>query len=185
MRLLSLGVFALTLPLLLGGCSQTLNQAPVHVASPISEIDGATNLSRDGRFYFAGQPSPDALRELANRGVVKVINLRTEEEMTERVDFDEAEVVDSLGMTYVHMTFPREGRDEWLEEFITELGETRGPVLIHCASSGRVGGVWGRYLRVKRGFSADDAVLRGQAAGLGSESLTEWVRSPVPARSYR
>jgi len=169
----------------LGGCSQTLNQAPVHIAAPVEGVEGAPNLSRDGRFFFSAQPTPDGLRELANRGVVKVINLRRDSEMVDRVEFDEAAVVDALGMTYVHMTFPSEGRDEWLEGFITELGETRGPVLIHCASSNRAGAVWGRYLRVKRGFSADDALLRAKAAGVGSESLIEWVGSPVPTRSYR
>ena len=177
--------FLLALTATLGGCTQTLNQVPVHIAAPIEGVEGAPNLSRDGRFYFSAQPTPEGLRELANRGVVKVINLRRQSEMDEHVDFDEAAVVDSLDMTYVHLTFPREGRDEWLEEFITELGETRGPVLIHCASSNRVGAVWGRYLRVKRGFSADDALLRARAAGVGSDSLIEWVGSPVPARSYR
>jgi len=182
MRIASLVVLACLV--LLPGCA-TLNQAPVHVASPVEGVEGATNLSRDGRFYFAGQPDAASLRTLADRGVVKVINLRTQAEMDERVDFDEDALLDELDVAYVHMPFPREGRDEWLEGFIDELGQTRGPVLIHCASSGRVGGVWGRYLRVKRGFSADDALLRGQAAGLGSESLSEWVASPVPAGAYR
>lgn len=168
-----------------GGCVRTLNQAPVHVASPVDTVQGAPNLSRDGRFYFSGQPDEASLRELSSRGVVKVINLRTEGEMEERVDFDEAALLEELDVVYVHMPLPRENRDEWLEEFTKELGQTRGPVLIHCGSSSRVGGVWGRYLRLERGFNREDALLRARAAGLTSESLAEWVAEPAPAKAYR
>lgn len=169
----------------LTGCVRTLNQAPVHIAAPVESIEGAPNLSRDGRFYFSGQPDEASLRELSSRGVVKVINLRTEAEMEERVDFDEAALLQELDVVYVHLPLPRENRDEWLEEFTKELGQTRGPVLIHCGSSSRVGGVWGRYLRLERGFNRDDALLRARAAGLNSEGLADWVASPAPVEAYR
>jgi len=114
-----------------------------------------------------------------------VINLRTEEEMAERVGFDEAAVLDDLGVRYVHLPLPREGRDAWLRAFTAEMKRTRGPVLIHCGSSNRAGAVWGRYLRVERGFTADAALLRARAAGVRSESLEAWVTSPVPREGAR
>ncbi len=173
-------IFFLATMLLLTGCSTTLDKAPVHIAAPVADVTEVNNIYRDGRFYFSGQPQPPALQTLADRGVVKVINLRTQKEMDERVEFDEPALLEELDVEYVHLPFPREGRDEWMDLFARELARTRGPVLIHCGSSSRVGGVWGRYLRLNRGFSAEDALLRAKAAGTGSESLLEWVGSPVP-----
>ena len=172
----------------LTGCARTLNQSPVHIAQPVHDVWGAPNISRDGRFYFSGQPDPESLEVLASRGVVKVINIRSQAEMDE-LYFDEALFIEDLGetydITYVHLPFPRENRDLWLDDFRRELGQTRGPVLIHCGFSSRVGAVWGRYLRFERGFNADDALLRAKAAGLKSDSLAEWVVSPVRRWSNR
>lgn len=181
-------VFALILiaSAALGGCRSTLHEAPVHVAQR-AEVDGEiNNLYRDGRFFFSSQPSEAALRDLAEtKGVVKVINLRTEEEMAERVGFDETAALDDLGVRYVRIPLPREGRDAWLGAFTAEMKRTRGPVLIHCGSSSRAGAVWGRYLRVERGFTADAALLRARAAGVRSEELESWVTSPVPREGAR
>jgi len=170
----------------LAGCRSTLHEAPVHVAQPESVSGEINNLYRDDRFFFSGQPSEAALRDLAEtKGVVKVINIRTEEEMAERVPFDEAALLKDLDVAYVHLPLPRENRDEWLKGFTSEMKRTRGPVLIHCGSSNRAGAVWGRYLRVERGFNADAALLRARAAGVNSESLEQWVTSPVPREGAR
>ena len=179
MRVLLIALLAAVLP----GCTM-LDRAPVHIAQPVHGVEEVNNIYRDGRFFFSGQPDQNAIAELADRGVIKVINIRGEQEMAERVAFDEEAVCTDLHMTYVHLPLPREGRDEWLDQFEHELRVSRGPVLIHCGSSNRVGAVWGRYLRVKRGYTAEDALLRAQAAGVRSDSLIEWVTAPVPSVSH-
>jgi len=167
----------------LAGCATTLDDAPVHIARPIESIGEGANLSRDGRFYFAGQPDPETLRRLAERGVVKVVNIRQPQEM-DRVGFDEPALLSELDVAYVNLPLPTSdlgpAADAWVDQLASELSRTRGPVLIHCNSSDRVGGAWGRYLRVHRGFSAEDALLRARAAGMRSEDAAEWVASPVP-----
>src|SRR5215510_4572173 len=52
--------------------------------------------------FIAGQPTEKALRELKNKGVTTVVNLRMPEEMA-RVGFDEAALVKELGMKYVYI----------------------------------------------------------------------------------
>lgn len=179
MRLL----IVLSLAMLTTGCVSTLETAPVHVARPVERFGSESNLSRDGRFYFAGQPDTDTLRRLSDRGVTKVINIRRPGEM-EDVPFNEEGLVKNLGMAYVNLPFPSDelgtpAADGWVDELASELARTRGPVLIHCGSSNRAGAAWGRYLRLHRGFSADDALLRARAAGMSSDRFAEWVASPV------
>lgn len=177
MRVLVSLLFLVLIP----GCATSLDRAPVHLATPVETIDTDANLTRDGKFYFAGQPDEATLRTLADRGVVKVINLRRPEEMAERVAFDEPALLEDEGVAYVNLVFPAaEERDAFVDELASELALTRGPVLIHCGSSNRAGAAWGRYLRLHRGFSAEAAVLRARAAGVTSDALLEWVGSPVP-----
>ena len=57
---------------------------------------------------------------------------------------------------------------------------TEGPVLVHCGSSNRAGGLWAAYLARERGFTIDDAIARGREAGLSRESMIEAVRRVVP-----
>src|SRR5207247_7849238 len=53
--------------------------------------------------FVTGQPTERALRALKAQGVTTVVNLRTPEEMTRNVPFDEAALVASLGMQYVYL----------------------------------------------------------------------------------
>ncbi len=168
----------------LAGCVSTLETSPVHIAQPVERFGAQSNLSRDGRFYFAAQPDTDTLRRLSERGVVKIINIRHPGEMDE-VPFNEEGLVKNLDMASVNLPFPSDelgtgAGDAWVDELADELARTRGPALIHCGTSNRAGAAWGRYLRLHRGFSAQDALLRARAAGMTSERFAEWVASPVP-----
>jgi hypothetical protein len=53
--------------------------------------------------FTSGQPTEQALRDLHAQGVMTVVNLRTPEEMSTRVSFDEAALVKNLGMEYVYV----------------------------------------------------------------------------------
>jgi protein tyrosine phosphatase (PTP) superfamily phosphohydrolase (DUF442 family) len=50
-----------------------------------------------------------------------------------------------------------------------------GPVLLHCASSSRVGGVLA-VLEAKAGKPVDDAMEAGRTAGLKGEAMVEAVK---------
>ena len=129
-------------------------------------------LWRDGRVFIGGQPDEVALARFAKIGVTVVVNLRTTAEMDdrERVPFDEAAVVDSLGMEYVHI--PLGGDDhpytpEAVSRFADVLEHSDGLVLLHCTVAWRASYMWSAYLVREQGFSLDEAMARGESIAIG------------------
>jgi protein tyrosine phosphatase (PTP) superfamily phosphohydrolase (DUF442 family) len=114
----------------------------------------------------AGQPSAAALEAAAKAGYKSVIDLRA---LTEDRGFDEKATVQGLGMSYVSL--PVEGASgvsfanaSDLDKLLAELPK---PILLHCASSNRVGALLA--LRAKADGADNAAALElGLANGLGS-----------------
>jgi uncharacterized protein (TIGR01244 family) len=114
----------------------------------------------------AGQPSAAALEAAAAAGYKSVIDLRA---LAEDRGFDEKAKVEGLGMSYV--TLPVEGaagvsyaNASALDKLLAEAPK---PVLLHCASSNRVGALLA--LRAKADGADNAAALDlGVANGLGS-----------------
>lgn len=123
----------------------------------------------DTDHYAGGQPTPGDLARLADDGVRTVINLRAP---GEPVEFDEAAEAARLGLCYV--TIPIAGAGDLdrarVVQFGRELDAARraGGVLIHCASSNRVGAMVALDEAINRGRPLDAALERGRAAGLAS-----------------
>ena len=117
--------------------------------------------------YAAGQPTPQHLADLAREGVRTVINLRGPEEP---VEYDEAAEAARLGLRYVALpvTGPADLDRDRVREFGRTLDEARreGGVLIHCASSNRVGAMVALDETLNRGCELAEALERGRAAGL-------------------
>ncbi len=123
----------------------------------------------DTGHYAGGQPTPGDLARLADDGVRTVINLRAPDEA---VEFDEAAEAARLGLRYVTIPIADAGDLERARvvEFGRELDAAReaGGVLIHCASSNRVGAMVALDEAINRGGPLDAALERGRAAGLAS-----------------
>lgn len=151
-----------------------------HFAPPDTVADlgnFGTRIYRDGRVYIGGQPDEDALRALPGRGITAVINLRTAGEMgdTNNVPFDEAALVDSLGLEYVWI--PLGGKDHpytpaAVDTFAAALDRHPGPVLLHCRSGSRVSYLWAAYLVRYRGWDVSEAYARGEAIGIGRSAFS-------------
>jgi uncharacterized protein (TIGR01244 family) len=155
--------FVLLLPI--SGCAEPATQAPP-AAEPVAETQPAgaevsavaadpAKLLPKGKMpmeglLIGGQPSPAQLEALAGLGYTTVINLRGP---AERGSTDPA-LVESLGMTYV--SIPVTSPDDLSEENARKLAEAMGdgtePVVLHCASSNRVGA-----LLAMKTFYVDDA----------------------------
>ena len=109
-----------------------------------------------------GQPDVAALESLADSGYAAVIDLRRPEE--ER-GIDEQAEVERLGMSYV--SIPVDGADgvtyENAELLNQILGETEGPVLIHCGSGNRAGALLS--LREKLNGADNETALEVGRAG--------------------
>ncbi len=148
----------------------------------IADWEGVPQLSSLGRgnVLFAGQPTEEGFRVLAERGVNVVINLRPDAEMQRAVDFDEATLVESLGMEYVHipMTPATFSADDVVQlQAVIDRPATfpDEPLkfVIHCRSSNRCGGLWAAFLHENHRFNESKAIEYGRRAGLRSESMIE------------
>ena len=121
-------------------------------------------------FYIGGQPTDRALREMKKAGVTTVINLRMPQEM-ERIGFDEAKLVNELGMKYVHI--PMRGGDgeqsyspQTLRKFADAMKAADGKVLLHCTVAWRASHIWAAYLIQERGVPDADALAHARAINL-------------------
>jgi uncharacterized protein (TIGR01244 family) len=146
----------------------------------ISELGAPVILDTTGLFqarvarvgedmFVAGQPTERALREMRDQGVTTVVNLRTPEEMTRNVDFDEPALVAQLGMRYVHL--PVRGGAEYpyspetLTKFAEAVSQANGKVLLHCTVAWRASHLWAAYL-IERGVPIDSALANARAINL-------------------
>lgn len=145
----------------------------------LGDVPNLTTLG--GYVYFSGQPAEGDLRLFADRGVRTVINLRTPEEM-DKLGFDEKAAAEAAGMTYVNKPMGR-GRnlsDDDLSEIAEILaGAPGGRVLLHCASSNRVGHVWSLFRAMEHGADADQAIEDGKSAGMRSPPLQDAARARI------
>lgn len=130
------------------------------------EDAGVQNLSvHDNDVFASAQPTPEQLQQLAAAGVRHIINLRPEAEQ----DWDEKSAAEALGIQY--HSIPVAGRDdltsanaEALDNLLATLqGE---PVLVHCASSNRVGGLRAITAIEKNGSTVEEALAEGRQWGL-------------------
>ncbi|MHC4210355.1 MAG: protein tyrosine phosphatase family protein [Planctomycetota bacterium] len=151
-------------------------EAELVAAEPVSGWPGTKKVSRVGRIFFAGQPGEAGLRQAAAEGVGLVINSRTTQEMA-RVPFDEPALVAELGMRYVAIPVaPSTFSAADVDRFAEALATTEGPVLFHCATANRSGGLWAAYLVRTHGVAWETALELGQAAGLSRQSMIEAAR---------
>lgn len=157
-------------PVLAGDAAPPLlaNLETVVATGEVVPVDGLTT---------AGQPDAAALQVFADRGYVAVVDLRTEGEDR---GIDEPAVVDALGMKYVNLPI---GREDITFEKARELAEILDrfdePVLLHCASSNRVGALLALDM-IANGADVETAIEKGKAAGL--RSLEELVRAAAASR---
>ncbi len=145
------------------------------------EVAATPNVTTyDNRVYFAGQPTEEGMALFAELGVKTVINLRQESELAS-LGFDEKEVVEAAGMTYVHAPMGREIPPETALRRIMDALDTSddAPVLLHCASSNRAGTIWSVYAGLRAGLSTEDALSEGRAAGMRAPALVQAAREAL------
>jgi len=121
----------------------------------------------------AGKPTAEALGKLKDQGFKTVIDLRSEAEgLTE-----EKAIVEGQGLRYVSvpMTAATFTLADALKVKAVLDDPASGQVLLHCASSNRVGGVLA-VLEAKAGKPVEQAIEAGRSAGLKGEAMVEAVK---------
>jgi uncharacterized protein (TIGR01244 family) len=135
--------------------------------------------------FISGQPTEQALRDLHAKGVTTVVNLRTPEEMTKRVSFDEAALVKNLGMEYVYV--PVRGNAEFpyspaaVKSFAAAMTGAKGKVLLHCTIAWRASHLWAAYLIQYRDVPAAKALAEARTINLMDDMRMDGDQQPVEA----
>jgi uncharacterized protein (TIGR01244 family) len=126
----------------------------------------------------AGRPTADGLQRLRALGFRTVIDLRTD---AEEGVAEEEEIVREQGLRYARIPVtPASLRPADVEAVAKLIDDpSAGPVLLHCSSANRTGGVWAVIQATRRGTSLDEALEVGRKAGLRSEAMIEAVRRVI------
>ena len=134
--------------------------------------------------YMSGQPSPEGLTRLKEAGVTRVVNLRTSMEMDNRdiVSFDEAALIEELGMDYVHI--PSGGPDTpyspaTVQQLAESLADAEGDVLLHCTVAWRATHLWTAYLIRHQNVPVDEAIDIARKLNLGTLPLEGFLGEPI------
>lgn len=140
--------------------------APAVATMPAATPSGVELRRPQPMLYTAGQPAAGDWSAIAQGGVGTVINLRTPGETKDR---DERTEVEAAGMRYVAL--PIAGHEGVTEDNAKALADliaaAHGPVLVHCASGNRAGGLLALALAAQ-GMPAATALETGRAAGMTS-----------------
>ncbi len=113
-----------------------------------------------------GQPSVEQFEQAAQAGYRTIVNLRAP---GEEGSWDEAAKAEELGLRYV--AIPIAGADGLNAENARKLAEVVDdpgalPVMVHCASGNRVGGLFALKALHVDGKSAEEALAVGRETGL-------------------
>ena len=130
-------------------------------------LDGIKNLRTPSATHFAaGQPTAEQFGLLKNVGIEHVINFRPKEELG---DLDEEMLVVENGLSYHHL--PIASAQDFTPEnvaafniILENIGDEK--VLLHCASSNRVGAMMALRANWLQGTPADEAIAMGKSYGL-------------------
>lgn len=142
--------------------------APVATPAPVpAQPPFETRVVRDGAVLLSPQPMAADLEALGAKGVRRVINLRTPEEMA-TLGFDAAAVAKAQGMDYTLL--PIAGNAGFtpaaLDAFSAAMATGEGDVLLHCASGTRAAHLYAAWLVREKGMSPEDAMRRVAPLGL-------------------
>ena len=155
-------VIACALGLVVGCQSQPIAKDP-----PAAAVAGIELREPRPGLYTAGQPATGDWSAIAARGVTTVVNLRTPSEMKGR---DEAAEVRAAGMRYIEI--PVAGADGITDAnarlLRDALAAANGPVLVHCASANRAGGLLALAEARHEGAAPEQAIAFGRKAGMAS-----------------
>jgi uncharacterized protein (TIGR01244 family) len=128
----------------------------------------------------AGQPTGEQLQLLAEEGYKTVIDLREAEEPH---GFNEPEAARQNGLAYVNVPVSLQTLDQaTVDKFLEAMKKAKRPVLLHCASSNRVGALYYAWLVLEEDVPARAAMAKAKAAGLSHPELVQKVEKLVSER---
>ena len=147
-----------------------------HEGVPLTSLAMKNAKKPAANLITGGQPALKDLQTMAASGVKVVINLRTKGEFGA---FDEAAELAKLGVRYE--LFEIDGGADITKANAIKLdallNKAQGKVLVHCASSNRVGALLALREFYIKGQTAEQAMAFGRSAGMSG--LTETVAKMI------
>lgn len=113
----------------------------------------------------AGRPSAEQFALAQQRGITRVINLCPH---SEPCGYDEPALMAQLDLDYVNIPVAGAAdlNDANAKRLADALDTASGPVLVHCASSNRVGALFAVKAAKLDGKPVEEALAIGRSAGL-------------------
>lgn len=150
------------------------------ISPTVSEMPALPHLAEPAQGVFTSGRLTDAdVTSIEQSGIREVIDLTLD---SETPDFDEAAAARDRGLLYRNL--PISGADglslENVKAFDALLRSAKRPVLVHCASSNRVGAIAALKAAWLDGASAEQAIAIGKSWGL--KGLEAEVRTRLEAR---
>jgi uncharacterized protein (TIGR01244 family) len=129
----------------------------------------------------AGQPTGEQIQLMVEEGGYRtVIDLRPPSEPR---GFDEGEAARQIGLTYINIPVTPETLDQaTIDRFLAAFRKAERPVLVHCSTSYRVGGLLYAWLVLEKKEPPAKALEQARAAGLRGPEMTERVEKLVAER---
>jgi uncharacterized protein (TIGR01244 family) len=162
-RLTTLTVLVLLVGLPISpGAQSAAAQAPSGAApqAAASEVPGVRNFTRvDATIACGGALSADALPGIKKAGFKSIVNLRAATEEGANVEA-ETKAAEDAGVKYIWLPFVTASPDAAkVDEFLKVVADpVNQPMLIHCASGGRVSMFWAIKRVMLDGWSVEKAM---------------------------
>jgi protein tyrosine phosphatase (PTP) superfamily phosphohydrolase (DUF442 family) len=147
---------------------------PLIAAPTVDQIGGIPNFHAvNTQIYRGGQPSPEAMRRLADAGFKTILDLREDDQRGK----DEKKLVKSLGMHYINVPMKgmKKPEDKQISKALKVLhDEHSGPVFIHCKrGADRTGVVLACYRMEHDNWDHQQALSEARQLGMS------WYQIPL------
>ena len=133
----------------------------------------ADGVFRAGDIWLSGQPSQNTLKQLPDMGIHTVVSFRKPEEL----DWDEQQLVESLGMKFVRIPFKEadELSDQLLQLALQQIrkNESGQGIFLHCSSGNRAATVWLVHRVMHGRMAVEQACDEAATVGLNKPGFEE------------
>lgn len=153
------------------------------IQAPQSAIPDAVEVS-PGVYVLKGTPHQGLCEILKKEHVVRVIDLRRDDEPTQDCD-SEASRLQELGIQYMRFTVGRVPKDadfDFLRTLLRDLPKG-SRILLHCSNGNRAAAVVCPWLVLDKGLGLDEAFALARSAGLKAQDTEAAVRKYIAAKS--
>lgn len=129
--------------------------------------DFKANFKRVGDAFAAGgQPTPEEIQQLADRGFKSIVNLRLPDETG--VLTDEQQLVKDAGLQYVNVPLRSQEACD-LTGLLFEVEKLPAPVYFHCGAGGRASVSALIALATQQKLSREAVLIQAQKLGINPE----------------